>query len=478
MYYRRTRDWAGPLGIAALLVLLCSDGIAAQRTFRIATGVIGGTRMSAGEDLTVVVAGLNPFCYSGLTATLEPVEGKLDTKSFIGSFSPTQTPQKTELPPTVPPPPPAGGGAGGRPGPAEVALEDASNAIRRAGKSFNEATEALASAKLTSDRAAPIIQAVDKPPCELGPAWDGGSLLREWGAVRSTLVEELVARRAALPAIRVQLTSGETELRAAEAALAKVDAGTHRSRRESLVEQLGAERERLAALRRAESAVAANLPVQADAMRRINPQYSAFESAVAQQWTVMAEATQETENAKLTINLVPRPGTSAQPREIVQQFRVERRYRSFFSTGVLVTGLPQPSYERVTRLAGEDSTYQTYADRHRGVLSTFSPSVQYNLSFFEPADGASMLASFGVAVRSVRDQLLPEPFTGLSLGLIDRFVVTGGVHIGRRQELLITRDGEDPEDVEKRTIPDEITAAEAIGIRWKPALFFSISLKT
>ncbi len=434
--------------------------------------------MSAGKDLTVVVSGLNPFCYSGLTATLEPVEGKLDTKTFIGSLAPAPAPQKAELPPAVATAAPATGNPAGRPGAAEVALKVASDAISRAGTAFNEATKALGSAKRHSDQAASIIQSVDNPPCGLGAGWDGGSLLREWDAVRSTLVDELVTQHEALPSIRAQLSGGETDLRAAESEIAKIDTDALRAAREKLVSQLSAERERLAALRRAEFTLSANLPGQAADMRRINAQYSAFESARGQTWTSTTEATQETESAKLTLNLVPRPGTSAQPREIVQQFRVERRYRSFFSTGVLITGLPQPSYERVTRLIGEDSTYQTYADRHRGGLSTFSPSLQYNISFWEPAPGASVLASFGVAVRSVRDQLLPEPFTGFSMGVIDRFVVTGGVHVGRRQELLITRDGEDAEDVEKRAIPDEITPAEAIGIRWKPAAFFSISLKT
>jgi len=283
---------------------------------------------------------------------------------------------------------------------------------------------------------------------------------------------DLAGAQASVNGARVELAQASTNLAKVEVAIAGV-AGT-----DELKRRAAAERQRLTALEAAATQLTNALPGQVEAIRRINPQYGDYAARAAKTWPQMAEATHETESVKLTINLIPRPNTSAKEHQIVRQFRVERRFRAFLSTGVLVTGLPQPRYERVSRMAGEDSTYQTYADQHRGLFNTFSPSVQYNMAFAEFGRGAPLLASFGVAVRSVRDQPLPEPFAGFSVGLIDRLLLTTGMHFGRRQELLITKEGEKPEDVEKRLIPDEITPAEAIGIRWKPALFFSISIRT
>jgi hypothetical protein len=240
-------------------------------------------------------------------------------------------------------------------------------------------------------------------------------------------------------------------------------------------------RKRVASMDARAAVLDTTLAVQRPAMERIDPLYDYFNGRNEAEWRATNESTFDTENAKLTIALSPRPNTSAKAVEIVQQFAVQRRFRSILSTGVLVTGLPQPNYERVTRVASGDSTYQTYADQNRSLLSVFSPSLQYNMSFADlgsPRSGVPALVSFGVAARSVGDQLLPEPFAGLSLGLVDRLLLTGGVHFGRREDLLIVGDNEDPADIEKRAIPDEITPGEAIGTKWKGALFISISLRT
>ena len=133
-------------------------------------------------------------------------------------------------------------------------------------------------------------------------------------------------------------------------------------------------------------------------------------------------------------------------------------------------------YRRVTRAFADTSkgVYSTYANVSRGNMFAFSPVLQGNVAFRDmSSSGVSLLLSAGIAVRSVNGGNAPEFLFGAGIGFLDRLVLTGGVHLGRRERLLIG----DPSTVSAGPVPDEVTEDSAIGEEWRPAFVTAFSVR-
>ena len=174
--------------------------------------------------------------------------------------------------------------------------------------------------------------------------------------------------------------------------------------------------------------------------------------------------------------LRPADGKPANPTVQTIPLPVRNGMRFFLSAGALASGLRARDYQRVTR-AYADTTrgvYSTYANVSRGNTFAFSPVLQGNVAFRDVAGGGvSFLGSTGIAVRSVNGSNSPEFLLGAGLGFLDRMVFTAGVHMGRRERLLLGNATE----VATGPVSDKVTDESAIGVEWKPAFMTAFSIR-
>ncbi|HEX8212210.1 MAG TPA: hypothetical protein VF584_18680 [Longimicrobium sp.] len=174
--------------------------------------------------------------------------------------------------------------------------------------------------------------------------------------------------------------------------------------------------------------------------------------------------------------LHPADGKPANPTVQTIPLPVRNGMRFFLSAGALASGLRARDYQRVTR-AYADTTrgvYSTYANVSRGNTFGFSPVLQGNVAFRDVrGGGVSFLGSTGIAVRSVNGSNSPEFLLGAGLGFLDRMVFTAGVHMGRRERLLLGN----PTEVAGGPVSDKVTDDSAIGVEWKPAFMTAFSIR-
>lgn len=170
---------------------------------------------------------------------------------------------------------------------------------------------------------------------------------------------------------------------------------------------------------------------------------------------------------------------SGKPAAVVtrtHQLPVRNGMRFFVSAGAMASTLRTHDYRRVNRAFADTSkgVYSTYANVSRGDAFAFSPVLQGNVAFREiGSSGISPLLSAGIAVRSVNGGNAPEFLFGTGISFLDRLVLTGGVHLGRRERLLIG----DPSTVSAGAVPEEVTEESAIGEEWKPAFVTTFSVR-
>ncbi|MBC7843795.1 MAG: hypothetical protein H7099_15855 [Gemmatimonadaceae bacterium] len=154
---------------------------------------------------------------------------------------------------------------------------------------------------------------------------------------------------------------------------------------------------------------------------------------------------------------------------------VYRRFRFFLSTGVLASFLPNNQYERANiparvgpDSARRDTTYSRFVDRDGGNIATFAPVAMASMTFARGWMDYSV--SFGAGARTVNAKTAPEYVLGLSASLLDRLVITAGVHLGRVQRLLISQDS-------TASIPIAVTADDAVGLRWRRNFGLVVSVR-
>jgi hypothetical protein len=152
---------------------------------------------------------------------------------------------------------------------------------------------------------------------------------------------------------------------------------------------------------------------------------------------------------------------------------VLRRRRYFESVGpAILVGGSFPRYVLVNQRDPDDpaKTQSAYADRNGGHWYTVAPALFGHVSVHDWDDEKAVLGTLGIGTRSTAGGLRPDFFFGLSLGLGDLFVVTGGISFGWREELM-------DDALLTGPVPTEITPESAIRTRIKPSLAFALSFR-
>lgn len=206
-------------------------------------------------------------------------------------------------------------------------------------------------------------------------------------------------------------------------------------------------------------------------------------AAETQQFKTQAFLPANTQSAQIilrTTELHPAEGKTASTSELKTPLPVRRGMRVFLSAGFLASMASSHDYARVNRpcSAGTEpdceGTYSTYADKGAGRPFAFSPVLQVNVAFRDIwSTGVALHTSAGVAARSVNGTVSPEFILGAGTGLVDRLLLTAGIHIARDERLLLGEPGQ----VRQRSVPDQITDADAVSTTWRPAFVLTTTLR-
>lgn len=162
---------------------------------------------------------------------------------------------------------------------------------------------------------------------------------------------------------------------------------------------------------------------------------------------------------------------------------LRRRHRVAFTTGIISTAAPSTHYDRVNRTAaptesgGAEQEYSTFGRQSGGSWDLINPALLVSASIFNLGGGADFYLSGGTTLRNVNNQASLEPLLGVAGGLLDRLFLQIGAHFGRAEDLLITRAGETPGDVEARAVPVSVTRSDAVGTRWNVYFYTGFSIR-
>jgi hypothetical protein len=447
------------LTVVALIaiVLLTPAAADAQYTYDWSTGARAGHEaLKAGSPITIQITGLNTLCYqphvrvTTSDATVD-LSGFMDVLKPIAEKAAEERVQAGDLP---------GGilkGTG-------VDQNARTNALRILADVEHRLEEA-ASLRLSAESfTGPLAN-----PCGMGRGWRIDRFATRWRDESQALLN--------------RLSTTHERLHLAEDQLDRVEqvfgSGSHAEVRE----RIASARELLPRRQREIASALATLTQE-------RPRLDALEHTTQLQTAIRPG--QDADRMQIVVQMVPLDTTTRRviPTDTLDE-GLYRRFRVIVSTGAFVTFGPHDEYRRVNRpfvrdsIAPDgsvvpvqtDSTYSTYASQRGGVLDVFSPSVQFNMTFGEVRPGFPALFSFGAAGRSVNGTLIPEPFAGVSIGLNDRLIFSGGAHFGRKEVLLITRPGETAADVEARPVPGTVTPADAVGTRWGVRRYFTVSVR-
>lgn len=472
------------------LLLLAAPAAEAQFTYDWSTGArTERTRLEAGRRMEFVVMGLNILCYTPnvrLTAT----EAKVDLARFVAGLTPPEVKAETEspiAPPLVsppPPPPPPPPSPGGEPE-ALTALERASQIVDAALARISAARYAVAAAEESIEASEYFTDTYTAPPCERGRAWSITRFAEEWQ--QAGMLDRLDDARGGLRRAKENLADAANLL--AEARRFPLATQDRETLRRSVTFGEDERRSVAADAERIEN----KLRGERQRLVRIRPALDALEQSSTM--STSFRASHDVEQVRLIVAMTPRsdPKTPQIAHDTIDE-PVLRRFRMFVSTGMFMSFMPHRDYERINRpflrdtvLADgstgrvpTDSTYSTYANRRAGLGDVVSPTLQLNMVFRDLrglGSGWPLMFSFGAAARTVGGSTLPEPFGGVSLGINDRILLSGGGHYGRNETLLLTLSGEQPEDVAERRIPASVTTADAVGTGWRLAPYLTISVR-
>jgi hypothetical protein len=209
---------------------------------------------------------------------------------------------------------------------------------------------------------------------------------------------------------------------------------------------------------------------------------------------------------EFTTTLTGRRGTPAEGRTLVRTLAVRTRPRPrlFATGGWMVSALPEHQWARENvayrtdpdpsacqrfswlpcgRFQGEplyvappDSAgryFSTFVDRANGKRTVSSPTLLTHVTLTDPArQGWSLQATSGLTYRTVNDRSAPEFLGGLTVGYGSRIYLSGVLHLGRVERMLLSP------QARSRPVPTSITRSSAVGEQWKiaPALTLSLGL--
>lgn len=442
-------------------------------------------RLRAGERLNVEVRGLNTLCYTP-RVSVSATEAKIDLTAVARSLSPVETKadEKATPPfsgPTPTPPPPPGVTKG-----LEGTLDSALGQLGQAAAYLERARIWLRSGESAYRASEHFTSTLDAPPCALGRGWNITHFVESWpgGEPLDALLRQ---GQSGLTDAAAQIEAADREIQSATSISLT---GEQRTERDSLA---AARLNQVREARRRHADLTTQLAAERVRLRSAAPQMDALLGTTTIRTSLRAN--HDVEKLVVVVAMDTLRGRKAVPLapDTIQE-PVHRRFRAFVSTGMFASLMRHRDYERTNRpilrdsttADGEtvrvptDSTYSTYANQRSGLGDVISPTVQLNMVFWDfwsPGSGFPVMASLGAAARSVGGSILPEPFAGLSLGMHDRIVLTTGIHYGRNEKLLLTLPGERPEDVALRRIPTGISKDDAVGVEWRFAPQFTISVR-
>jgi len=445
----RARDpWAGP-----------------TVEYRLGTGAMSGVPVVAGRTVRIRFLDQNPLCYA-YAFDVKPRLASIDVAKLVAGFGSlpsatavTTPPAGAALPVPAPPPPPPPVIAPAAP-PVKVVRVATVASVQE------KVAEALGSVETVRSAFSDVEAAlglVEKPTCDGSVPLS--AIQAEWDDRDPQFRVELLP--SGISAAQAKVQDAQLEHTAAKAY------------------GIAAEAARLVQLDTTLRRAGATL----DSLRRARPELArrtARASAIVRSLVEVEKGTvtevfvpQGSDTLHLGISrreLHPADGKTASP--VVQTVPVPVRngMRFFLSVGAMASGIKPSDYQRVNRQYADTTKgiYSTYENVLRRRTLAFSPVLQGNVALRDVhSSGVSFLGSAGIAVRSVNGSTAPEFLTGVGLSFLDRFVWTGGVHIGRRERLLLGN----PTDVASAPVSDKITEASAIGVEWRPALVTTFSVR-
>lgn len=471
--------------LLAASLTVAADGAAQHIIYDWPTGArTEPVRLRAGERLNVEVRGLNTLCYSP-RISVSATEAKVDLTAVAKSLSPP-TPKASEPQPQplIPggSPPPAPTAEKGLPG----TLADAMDRLGQAAAHIERARIWMRSGESAHRASTRFTDTLDDPPCALGRGWNVIHFVESWPG-GEPLDDLLRQGQSGLADARAQLEAADLEIRSATSI--PLTAG-QRTERDALAT---ARSDQLREARRAHADLTTRLAAERVRLRSAIPQMEALRGTTTIRTSL--RASHDVEKLFVVVSMDTLRGRKAAllAPDTIQE-PVHRRFRAFVSTGMFASLMRHRDYERTNRpvlrdtttadgttvRVPTDSTYSTYANQRSGLGDVISPTVQLNMVFWDfrsPGSGWPVMATLGAAGRSVGGSILPEPFAGVSLGIHDRVVLSTGLHYGRNEKLLLTLPDEQPEDVALRRIPTGISKDDAVGVEWRFAQYFTISVR-
>jgi hypothetical protein len=201
-------------------------------------------------------------------------------------------------------------------------------------------------------------------------------------------------------------------------------------------------------------------------------------SNAAERSTIVHEVEIDQDVRALRVVVSSTPLGGGNPTADTLNVEVRRRIRTVFSTGILGTGADSYVYDRVNRQRirnGQptDSVYSTFGRTGGSSQDLLNPALLVSVSVFRvPQVESDLYVTAGTTLRTVgiAGQAL-EPVLGLSIGFLDQFLLSVGVHHGREEVLLL------PEGVDDRAVPSAVTRKDAVGTNRKLNLFLGFSLR-
>jgi hypothetical protein len=423
--------------------------------YTVGTGSLDGIPLISGKTYEIVVDGLNPLCYS-YTAEISVKEDKPDLSRLIAAFgslpgaaaATASTPSVTEATDSAKP------GVGNLESGSDDMLETARDEVL-------DAQQVLLSLRQATLVVEGVVKEVITPACARNGSFV--SIKSKWDATAT--------QRAAVVGGATRLTSARRRLSRANASLASVPRSAAKTVVATQVAAVTAEADSLAAklatvlrdLYLAQGALAA-----AEGQQQFHTQVFLPAGTSAVDLTVRAT------------ELRPGDGKTAATVEQKASISVRKGMRVFLSVGYLASTANTHDYERANRPCPQGATfecesiYSTYVNRSPGGGFAFSPVLQVNVAFRDVLrSGASFHTSAGVAARSVNGTVSPEFILGAGTGLLDRLLLTAGVHLARDEKLLLGS----PAEVERAPVSDKVTPSDAISEIWRVGVVATVTVR-
>ncbi|HEU4455654.1 MAG TPA: hypothetical protein VFR81_21495, partial [Longimicrobium sp.] len=419
------------------------------------TGSLENVPLIAGRTYTVEVRDLNPLCYT-YSGEISVTEENTDLSKIIAAFGSLPGAPSTPAPDTTKPDEEVDPEAA----PGVVAGESDAQKVERARVAVELAETALLRLAGAAAAVEEVVKEVRSPVCS-----------------RNAPFAPVHGRWTSIADLRAQVT-GKADLALARSSLqsAREILGdvTDEAAKGTVPDDLADASGKADELEKKLATLVPDVLIAEGTMRA---------AAETQQFKTQAFLPANTQTAQIVLRateLRPAEGKTATTSELKTTLPVRRGMRVFLSAGFLASMASSHDYARVNRpcSAGAEpdceGTYSTYANKGAGRPFAFSPVLQVNVAFRDIwSSGVALHTSAGVAARSVNGTVSPEFILGAGTGLVDRLLLTAGIHIARDERLLLGEPGQ----VRKLSVPDQITDADAVGTTWRPAFVLTTTIR-